>query len=241
MHKSKRTPKEIRGALLGTLLGDSYITQRSSYGCEQITKSLIEIKAELISHYIKKYPIISERSRDGTIIEGRKVNSRLTYSVRGRHPRFSKWYKLLYKTGTKQVTYNILRYLNPEGIALWIMDDGYLDYKKSSCTRNLRICTDSFDEISHQEMIRYFKDIHNIEAKIYYHQRAKNTKKVPRLSFNAKNSQKLICLIYKYFVPELFYKLDMHYLEATLQSERCSEEYRKANKYIQNARNSYVI
>ena len=40
----KRTPKEVRGSLLGTLLGDSYITQGNQFGCEQITKELIEIK-----------------------------------------------------------------------------------------------------------------------------------------------------------------------------------------------------
>ena len=27
-----------------------------------------------------------------------------------------------------------------EGIALWFMDDGYLDFKQSKATRNLRIC-----------------------------------------------------------------------------------------------------
>lgn len=235
MNKSKRTPKEIRSAIIGTLLGDSYITQNSHFGCEQVCKALIERKAEILSHYSPDIKV-SERQRNSVVIEGRKVASRPTYTIRLRHPRFKKWHKVLYKTGSKQVTYNILKFLNEEGIAMWIMDDGYMDYKKSSKTRNLRICTDSFDEISHLEMIRYFKDVWQIDAKIYWHKRNKNSPKVPRLSFNATNSQKLISLVYKHFVPELLYKLDLNYEDKTLNSIRCSDEYREAHKYISQSR-----
>jgi hypothetical protein len=228
----RRTPKEVRGALLGTLLGDSWITGANHYGCEQTNKELIELKREILSHYNPLVAEISERNRISSTVEERKIKANTTYTIRMRHPRFARWKKILYRTGSKQVTFNILRALTLEGIALWIMDDGYMDYKKSSSTRNLRICTDSFDEISIQEIIRYFKEIYDIEAKIYYHKSSSISNKKPRISFNAKNAQKLISLIYPYFVDSLLYKIDMHYLPQTLKSKRCSPEYNKAALYI---------
>lgn len=232
----KRTPKEVRGSLLGTLLGDSYISQGSHFGCEQVTKELIELKRELLSHYNRNVSQISERQRSNIVIEGRTVIARPTYTIRMRHPRFARFYKLLYNRGTKQVYFNLLKFLSLEGIALWIMDDGYMDYKKSSCTRNLRICTDSFDEESIKAIIRYFQEIHNIEAKVYYHINKKGADKKPRISFNAANSQKLISLIYPYFIDSMLYKIDMHYLDSTLKSKRCSPEYRVAANYISQRR-----
>ena len=236
MHQSrKRTPKEIRGSILGTLLGDSWITQGNQYGCEQTSKNLIELKRELLLHYNSEAPEIKirDRSKHITYIEGRElIEKKLIYSVRMRHPRFKRLHSLLYRTGTKQVTFNILKFLSLEGIALWIMDDGYMDYKKSSSTRNLRICTDSFDEFSIKEIIRYFAEVHEIDAKIYWHKRSKNAVPKPRISFNAKNAQKLISLIYFYFLDEFLYKIDMHYLDKTIISKRCSPEYREAANYI---------
>jgi hypothetical protein len=232
----KRTPKEIRGSLLGTLLGDSYITQGNQFGCEQVTKELIEIKRELLSHYNPEVAKISERQRTNVVIDGRDVIAKPTYTIRMRHPRFARLNKLLYSRGTKQVYFNLLKFLSLEGIALWIMDDGYMDYAKSSCTRNLRICTDSFDEESIKAIIRYFQEIHNIEVKIYYYQNKKGADKKPRISFNAVNSQKLISLIYPYFIDSMLYKIDMHYLDSTLMSKRCSPEYRVAANYISQRR-----
>lgn len=238
MNKSnKRTPKETRGAILGTLIGDSWITDLNHFGCEQVSESLIKLKAEILSHYLDNSNIfISERQRRSIEIEGRKIQGKRTYTIRARHPRFKHLKKILYRTGSKQVTYNILKFLGTEGIALWIMDDGYMDYKKGSSTRNLRICTDSYDEISHKEMIRYFKDCWDIDAKVYWHKRYKNAEPKPRLSFNATNSQKLIALIYPWILDEFLYKIDMQYKEETLDSKRCSEEYLEAVKYISQRR-----
>lgn len=232
----KRTPKEVRGALLGTLLGDSYITQGSQFGCEQVTKELVEIKQQLLAHYKNPVPPISTRQRENVVIKGRKVAAKPTFSIRMRHPRFARLNKLMYVRGSKQVYFNLLKFLSLEGIALWVMDDGYMDYKESSCTRNLRICTDSYDEISIQAIIRYFKEVHDIEAKVYYHVNKKGANKKPRVSFNAANSQKLISLIYPYFIDSMLYKIDMHYLPTTIQSKRCSDAYRKAANYISQRR-----
>lgn len=239
MGQSKRTPKEVRGSLIGTLLGDSYITQGSMFGCEQVSENLVNLKQELLRHYKEDVPPISIRDRSGEIrvIDGRVVqNIKPTYSIRMHHPRFKRYQKILYSTGEKQVHYGMLKMLSLEGIALWIMDDGYMDYKESKCTRNLRICTDSYDEISINNIIRYFKEYHDIEAKVYYYISRKGAIPKPRISFNAKNAQKLISKIYPYFLDEFLYKIDLHYLPSTVTSKRCSDDYRKACSYISQRR-----
>ncbi len=233
MSKS-RSAVEVRGALLGTLLGDSTVSNRGEFSCEQITKTLIDYKQNLLDKISGVSTYRHTRDRGNTQrIDNKTYGRKLSYVVQtNQHPYFSKLRDRLYFDGVKQVSYSVLEDLTDEGIALWFMDDGYLDYKKSSATRNLRICTDSFDELSIKNIQRYFLEYYSIETKVYMHNAGHGRKPGPRISFNAENSQKLICMIYKYFVPDMLYKLDLHYTEFTLNSKRCSEEYREAAKYI---------
>jgi hypothetical protein len=230
MSKSR---KEIMGAFIGTLLGDSYISNRGEFGCQQVTKDLIEYKKDIFSNYassIKMY--VRERKARVSISDTRTIHGKKSYVLySNRHKFFNKIRNLMYKSN-KQVSMTILNKLTPLGIALWVMDDGYMDYKKLSNTKNIRICTDSFDEQSIRNIITYFNNVHNIQAKVFYHKRNKNDQPKPRISFNASNSQKLIVLIHKYMLPSFYYKLDMHYKETTLQSVRCSSEYIKAVQYM---------
>lgn len=232
MSKSERTPKEIRGAIIGTLLGDSWISEGNRYGCEQSSYDLIKVKSDIISHYTKEPPNIIKRIGRKSIINGRVVNSSTTYTIRARHPRFKNWRKVFYFSGKKQVTTSVLKKLTPEGIAMWIMDDGYMDYKRSKCMRNLRLCTDSFSEMSIKNIIRYFKEEFEIDSKVFWHCREKGANKNPRISFNAKNTQKIIAIVHNYVLDSFLYKIDMHYLKKTVYSNRCSNNYREAYEII---------
>lgn len=231
MNQPRRNASQIKGALVGTLLGDSYISNRNEFGCEQISENLINYKKKIIDSIapdLNSY--LHSRQREANNFN---KNPKRTYILQSnRHPYFSKLRKEFYKENGKQVSLSLLQKLTPEGLALWFMDDGYLDYKKSSNTRNLRICTDSFDDFSIKQIIQYFNDTWNIEAKVYNHIARKGYEPKPRVSFNAKNSQKFIALTYKYFLPEFYYKIDLHYLPKTIQSKRCSDEYREAVQYI---------
>ena len=230
-----RTAQEVKGALYGTLLGDSTVTNRNEFSCEQVSADLIRLKGEIlrsIAPDIKVY--YHERDRGNKqVIRGIEYNRNLSYIIQtNKHPYFSNFREKLYHTGDKQVTREVLRYLTPEGLALWFMDDGYLDYKASSNTRNLRICTDSFDEISINNIVQYFNDEWDIQSKVYMHKAGYGRVSKPRISFNANNAQKFISLVYKYFLPEFYYKLDLHYTNMTLKSKRCSDEYRNAVEYM---------
>lgn len=229
-----RKPLEIRGALIGTLLGDSTVTNRGEFSCEQITKSLIDYKAGILSQISGVSVYRHNRDRGPTQIINNKVyNRKLTYVVQtNQHPYFAKLRDRMYLEGNKQVSLDSLMDLTDEGTALWFMDDGYLDYKASSCTRNLRICTDSYDELSIKNIQRFFLECYGIVSKVYMHNAGHGRDSKPRVSFNAENSQKLICIMYKYFVPELLYKINLHYSDFALTSKRCSYEYKMAASYI---------
>lgn len=227
-----RTRKEVEGALVGTLLGDSWISNRNEFGCEQITESLINIKANILYNIapdIKVY--LHNRKREPN---GFNKNPKRTYIVQSnKHAYFKKLRTLLYPNDEKIVTKTTLNKLTPEGIALWFMDDGYFDYKKSNSTRNLRICTDSFDDLSIKNIQEYFKNTHNINTKIMMHKARKGYIPKPRISFGAKDMQKLVILIYKYFVPEMLYKINLQYKERTLNMKTyCIEEYKDVAYYI---------
>lgn len=208
-----RNSAQIKGALYGTILGDSTVTNRNEFSCEQISESLINYKADILSNIATDIKVYTHSRDRGNI------HNKVYIVQTNRHRYFSKMRECFYHTGTKQVTMSILNCLTPEGIALWFMDDGYLDYKKSSNTRNLRICTDSYDELSIKNIVQYFNDSWDIQAKVYMHCAGRGRPKSPRVSFNAHNSQKLISIMYKYFLPEFYYKIDLRYLEKTLNTK----------------------
>lgn len=230
-----RTAQEIKGALYGTLLGDSTVTNRNEFSCEQISSNLIKLKGEILAGIAPDLKVYHhERDRGSKqVIHGKEYNRSISYVVQtNQHPYFANFRDKLYNVGDKQVTMEVLRYLTPEGLALWFMDDGYLDYKASSNTRNLRMCTDSFDEISIKNILQYFNDNWDIQCKVYMHNTGYGRTSKPRVSLNPNNAQKFISLVYKYFLPEFYYKLDLHYTEKTLKSKRCSNEYRTAVEYM---------
>ncbi len=233
MSKS-RSAVEVRGALLGTLLGDSTVTNRGEFSCEQITESLIDYKRNILDSITGVCTYKHIRDRGNTqIIYNKEYGRKISYVVQtNQHAYFAKLRNRLYFETGKQVSFSVLEDLTDEGIAMWFMDDGYLDYKASKATRNLRLCTDSFDEVSIKNIQRYFLEYYGIESKVYMHNAGHGRQPKPRVSFNAESSQKLICKMYKYFVPELMYKINLHYTEFTLKSKRCSDEYREAANFI---------
>lgn len=225
--------KELRSIIYGTLLGDSYIT-KSMFGCEQITLELINYKRKILESLINRDINISTRYREKTIIEGRVVNASRTYSVRVNHPHMKKYRRVFYTENRKRITKSILRRLSNEALAVWFMDDGYLDYKKSSNTRNLRICTDRYSVHDISLIIEWFKETHNIDCFIYKHKRNRSSKEVYRLSFNGVNSQRLVSLMYKYILPCFYYKIDLKYIR--MNSINILPEYREAIKFISKNR-----
>jgi len=234
MHRPSysRTPKEIRGALVGTLLGDSFISKGRTFCCEQKSLNLVKLKAELISHYTRNYPKITYREPRDSFIGGKVIRGSGTFTVQGDHDTFKKWSKIFYMFGERQIRMSLLRQLSDEGLALWIMDDGFMYYTKSNSTRRLILCTDAYSELSHKLMVNYFQEYYSVSPKIIKHKSRKDAKEKLRLAFNATDTQKIISIVYPYVLDEYLYKIDMHYSDKSLNSQRCSDAYKEAYECI---------
>lgn len=245
MSKS-RSSSELKGAILGTLLGDSYINLEKKsnsigyrFGCEQIHKSLILYKKQILEEIFNKEISLLSRIRKPKVVHNNKKVSTFkpVFYIKKQSVYFKKLYKLLYnKNNEKQVTVNVLKYLTVEGLALWIMDDGYIgSYNKRDGIYNnsLYLCTDSFDEFSIKQICQYFSEKYNISAVIFKHQASKNAKQCYRIKFKAKDTQKIISLIYKYILPEFYYKITPKYkIDNSLDTNKLLPEFKIAYEYI---------
>lgn len=141
---------ELRSFFYGTLLGDSYIHNEVFY-CKQITKSLINFKAEIIQQYIPdaKVKIVSY---DG-FTDKNNVNHQDYYQLSASSSEYIKQLnKLFYPNGKKIYPVGIIHQLTPLGFALWYADDGTTvlvgknNNTGSARGRRVQICTDGFIE-----------------------------------------------------------------------------------------------
>lgn len=223
-------PKQVEGFLVGTLLGDSYMFRDYSLACENISKGLILLKIKYLEHLLNKKInyYTRKRSPGKSVLDNppiRTARPTFSFSVYSKS-KFAFYKNLFYLNGKREPTEETLNLLNPAGIAVWLMDDGYLDFKKSSNTRNIRFCTDSFSIDTVNTMQNYFKNTWGIHSKIYMHIPKKGLPAKPRLSFNGGNSQKLVSLIYPHVLPEFYYKINLKYQQKTLYTKRIIESYR---------------
>lgn len=232
------TRKELRSIIFGTLLGDSWLSARGQFQCEQISLDLINYKRKILESLTGRKLNISERQRENVIIEGRKINSKRTFKVAINHPHYKKYYKVLYKEGKKKITASLLRRLTPAALAVWLMDDGYLDYKKSNNTRYLMLCTDSFSEVEHLLIIAYFKSL-GIDCFIKKHQRNRSSISNNRIAFNGKNAQKVVALVHRYILPSFYYKINLKY--SRIESINILPEYREAIKAMLQNRTASIL
>lgn len=204
------------------------------FSCEQVNKNLITYKKILLEQLTGKSIKVHMRQRKPSVVHNNKHISTFkpTYITHARHSLFNDFRDDLYKEGVKQVNMNILNKLTDEGLALWLMDDGMMYYNLKNHTKYLRICTDSFDEFSINQIQQFFSERYNIASKVYMHNSGNNSTKKPRIQFNAANAQKIISIVYKFTLPDFYYKLDLHYLEKTLKSKRCTSDYVSAVSYM---------
>jgi len=134
IQKLLKDPKEMLGALYGTLLGDASMTKpnpgnsRLTFG--QNNQAYAIWKAELFSDLGFCAPVLYDTT-------WRSQTNRL--------PMFSKMYHHIYHNGRKTVTEHLLKTLNPLGLALLFYDDG--DFHKEK--QEVKIATMGFNEAEH--------------------------------------------------------------------------------------------
>ena len=187
--------------LLGTLLGDGIMELNRRYPRLRIDHSIKQ------KQYVEwKYNIF----RNLTTREIKQFFQKLDFRTGKKYGHYkfdtistsllTKFYKMFYVNGKKQVPNNILKVLrNPLSLAVWYMDDGY---KRSDCNA-LRISTDSFT-LKEQRLLQKCLE-RNFKIKTNLHRKGRYW------NIYIPNSQvKSFCKIVKpYIIPEMNYKISL--------------------------------
>lgn len=184
---------EHRGTLLGTFLGDSSIFQTSnpakSYGaCAQVTKSLPSLKASLFG---------------GTVTTSQRTSTYVPYPKT-----YWSWYmpacrqlECLRQELCGPVTHRLLDELTVQGLALWFMDDGCKQKRRSKHGNqdSAIFCLQGFPETERQTIVEWFRQRYGNGC----------LTKHGNFVMGVGASERLCASIGEYVLPDYRYKLPM--------------------------------
>lgn len=180
--------------IIGTMLGDGHLSCNGTAPRLNIIHSIKQMdyffwKKEIMGNFINNCQIYKEKTRNSTRISSTSIV----------HNEFSFYYKLFYDNKKKIIKDELINYITPMAMAVWVMDDGWKNYS------NIRISSESFTKIENEKLQYMIKINFNIYCKVAEYNR--NNKKYYYLSFNKENSILLTKLIEPYFEESMKYKL----------------------------------
>lgn len=221
---------ELDGFVIGTVLGDSSLVRKSIthtayFKCSHCNEQLQLIKfKEKILQQIHPTKTNLKRSVRG---DWQLNTNCLTY--------YSKLNDKFYKNKVKTVSKELLNKLNPLGLAVWYMDDGQLclqtdpSDRSKYLSRRARIWSLSFTYEEHLIIKDYFKNVWDINIKIYKCLKKGGIKYY--IEFNSTEFKKFRNIIKNYIIPDMLYKIDLKY---DIRYPALYEEY-KMDSLIENA------
>lgn len=198
--------KEQKRLLIALLIGDGTISSnyvfKLSHSIEQ--KEYLEWKVNLLNKLGIKNNGIKEYISSCGYNKGKGV----LYSQMSLHSTIKALRRSVY-IPKKTFTRSLLNWLDAQGLAIWFMDDGFININRSeqrqgSIQRNIRIST-CVDENTCNMMIKYFKEEWNIEFRPFI----EKSKLYSLATKTNEDSDKFIKIVKPYIeqVPSLLYKV----------------------------------
>lgn len=130
------------------------------------------------------------------------------------HPVYTQLRDWFYRNGKKEVSDKILYRLNPQGLALWYMDDGYLAYIKKNGKirgREIKIYSQGFSKKENERIIDFFNKKYGLKWRIGRSKAPITKKEIYHIATGAENGLKFFDIIGPYVPDSMNYKLDMKY------------------------------
>ena len=196
--------KESRNLIIGMLLGDGTISNnyvfKLSHGENQ--KEYLEWKIKLLNEYgIKNNGIKNYIQKIGY-----NIGSTVYYSQLSIIPFIKVLRRVIYKPKKEYFNRKILNRLNALGVAIWYMDDGHINIRKTGNKIHgfyIKIAT-CLSKEQNQIIIDYFKDVWDIS--FYQFKEGKNTHS---LCCGTQEGVKFIEIIKPYVesCPSMLYKI----------------------------------
>lgn len=199
--------KESRNLIIGMLLGDGTISNnyvfKLSHGYKQ--KEYLEWKINLLN----EYGIKNNGLKEYISTCGYNLGSTVYYSQMSVIPFMKVLRRVIYKPIKNYANRKILNRLNPLGIAIWYMDDGCINIRKTNDKIHgfyIKIATCLHKE-QNQVIIDYFKEVWDIS--FYQFKEGKPGKNTYSLCCGTQEGVKFIELIKPYVesCPSMLYKI----------------------------------
>lgn len=193
--------------IIGMLLGDGTISNnyvfKLSHGYKQ--KEYLEWKINLLN----EYGIKNNGLKEYISTCGYNLGSTVYYSQMSVIPFMKVLRRVIYKPIKNYANRKILNRLNPLGIAIWYMDDGCINIRKTNYKIHgfyIKIATCLYKE-QNQVIIDYFKEVWDIS--FYQFKEGKPGKNTYSLCCGTQEGVKFIELIKPYVesCPSMLYKI----------------------------------
>lgn len=203
-HMKTKFNKESRNLIIGMLLGDGTISNnyvfKLSHGEKQ--KEYLEWKINLLNEYGIKNNGLKQYIQ--TI--GYNVGSIVYYSQLSIIPFIKVLRRVIYKPKKEYFNRKILNRLNALGVAIWYMDDGHINIRKTNDKIHgfyIKIAT-CLSKSDNQIIIDYFKEVWDIS---FY--QFKEGKETYSLCCGTQEGVKFIRIIKPYIesCPSMLYKI----------------------------------
>lgn len=191
------------GFLLGDLLGDGNITSWGMYQCSHSykQKSYIEYKKEVLDNLMSPNFVFNEHIVNNHQ-NGKKYRC---YYLRTMGNEFlKKIYNKFYINKVKVFPYKYLSESNFDAysLAIWYMDDGSRNNKRSS------LYTYGFEYCGNLDILRFLNERFGLTGQINQSKgNARSADKIYFISFDVENSNKFFQLVSPYVLPNFQYKL----------------------------------
>lgn len=159
----RRWSSDQRAALIGTMLGDSWLVRdksrlarRAAWRCIHVQSS--GLMAQKIAALGLELPLSHEiRSARDYMIRGKSVRSQPAHGVQSRNQhQFGDLYKMIYRGGRRRLFVSVIQQLGPVGLAWWFMDDGSVAHRANGCD-GVELATHGFPKQDVVHAVRWFR------------------------------------------------------------------------------------
>lgn len=203
--------KQDRGFLYGLALGDGCLYKQPTNKNTGLTighspkqTSYLEHKAHRLHQVFGGKPVNIYTYTSANKVSGKTYTN---LQIRKVDPYFNQMHKLLYATGVKVITRQVLDFLTDEGLAYWFMDDGsgavVKNQDKRPCGCMLRIAT-YCSQAEADVIAKWFLDVYKLSVKF---DKDKRNNRVS-IRFGTHDSIKLATILKPYIFDTLFYKIE---------------------------------
>lgn len=203
--KTKIT-KESRNLLIALLLGDGTISNNNVFKlshCEK-QRDYLEWKIE----QLKNAGLRNNGLKEYISVKGYNIGKKVYYTQLNIVPFIKVLRRVFYKPYKKLGNRKLLNRLDAKGIAIWYMDDGHINYRKTNGKVHgfyIKIAT-CIPKEELQIIIDYFKEVWNIEFYMFHEGKKENSYS---LCCGTKEGIKFINIVKPYVeqVPSMIHKI----------------------------------